>query len=945
MRELPASLWAARRPIAQVDIKASPQLPTLAIRSVYLDQVSDLAPAGGLVDREDELRGLAEFCAGDEPYMWWQGPPWAGKTALLSSFALNPPAGVRVISFFVTARLAGQADGSAFTDALLYQLPLLIGEEPPMWTSPTLRDAYRRRLLREAAFFVHQAGERLVLVVDGLDEDSGGRSEGLPSIASLLPKTCHHGLSVIVSSREHYLIPSDVSLDHPLFSCRIRSLRPSPYSVGIEREARNELQNLYRKDSAHRDVVGLVVASGSLSIADLEVLAGLPRDEVSRLFDGMLGRTMKESKNTIGTQAPHVYSFAHESLREEAINTLGAYQIFQYKTRIHDWADDFREAGWPQNTPDFLLTGYARTLGESAQEVQELARLADDMQRHARQRERLLGDSAALFEIDAAQRMLSAEVSPDMGMIAALTIRRYQLTTFNEAVPGTLPAVWVRLGEIETAKAIAFGIGGSFQDFALVGLATSLAEVRRQAEAEQVANAIQEPWCKANAFASVGQVQYVHDPHRALILVEQAKQIARSIRRGPQRIQALISIAIALQQIDPDSCLSMVAEAEEYVRENVTVDDRIMSASVLKNLLVEELVSLNIEWAESVADRLGCSSNSRRFNEAQNRVVLRQAIENAEDNALEDIVAETERDLLSADSSVTQGTELVYFCKILCDRQLWEHAERIARRVSHPYYQVRALSTLALNVAESDPERARSLAIECGEVARKWQPMLWLAEVLLGLFDCCVEARSWERAERVAHAMRPDFARLELASRRASALAEARLWDEAERVTREIEAVPGRIAAWSDLVRFMGAEDPGRAMRISAEAEQLCSTLEAARSRDDCLSRLASALAEARLWDEAERVTREIDPRWDNFYSTALTSLLSQLTAAIKSGRDEQARLMALQRARKIIASDLAGTGFARSLKVLGAISCEEGNYVFDMVDSRIKIRKYNDTR
>ena len=53
----------------------------------------------------------------EERYGWWQAEPWAGKSALAAWFVLHPPAGVRILSFFVTGRLAGQADSDAFTEA------------------------------------------------------------------------------------------------------------------------------------------------------------------------------------------------------------------------------------------------------------------------------------------------------------------------------------------------------------------------------------------------------------------------------------------------------------------------------------------------------------------------------------------------------------------------------------------------------------------------------------------------------------------------------------------------------------------------------------------------------------------------------------------------------------------------------------------------------------
>jgi hypothetical protein len=83
-------------------------------RSVYMEQVRQIFP-WELVHREAELAELAEFCTAPEggSYAWWQGPAWAGKSALMAWFVLHPPEGVRVVSFFITARYAGQSDRAA----------------------------------------------------------------------------------------------------------------------------------------------------------------------------------------------------------------------------------------------------------------------------------------------------------------------------------------------------------------------------------------------------------------------------------------------------------------------------------------------------------------------------------------------------------------------------------------------------------------------------------------------------------------------------------------------------------------------------------------------------------------------------------------------------------------------------------------------------------------
>ena len=68
---------------------------------------------------------MGEFCAGPDSYTWWQADPWAGKSALASWFVLHPPAGVDIVSFFITGRLIGEADSDAFLKAMTEQLDSL----------------------------------------------------------------------------------------------------------------------------------------------------------------------------------------------------------------------------------------------------------------------------------------------------------------------------------------------------------------------------------------------------------------------------------------------------------------------------------------------------------------------------------------------------------------------------------------------------------------------------------------------------------------------------------------------------------------------------------------------------------------------------------------------------------------------------------------------------
>lgn len=188
------------------------------VRSAYLEQVRRIAPAI-LHDREGELAQLATFCTGARqgPYLGWQADAGAGKTALLSWFVLNPPPGVRVVSFFVTTRYAGQGDRGAFIDVVLEQLAELLSRSMPAHLTEATRDPHLLGMLAEAAEACRRRGQRLVLVVDGLDEDRrAGTGPGSHSIAALLPARPVAGMRIIVAGRSGSPVPVDVPDRHPL---------------------------------------------------------------------------------------------------------------------------------------------------------------------------------------------------------------------------------------------------------------------------------------------------------------------------------------------------------------------------------------------------------------------------------------------------------------------------------------------------------------------------------------------------------------------------------------------------------------------------------------------------------------------------------------------------------------------------------------------------------
>jgi transcriptional regulator with XRE-family HTH domain/tetratricopeptide (TPR) repeat protein len=320
------------------------------VRFGYLEQVRQIAPAE-LVGRETELSELADFCLrpGRGAYVWWQAGPWAGKTALLSTFVLHPPAElaerVRIVSFFVTAGLAAQDTRDAFTDVMLEQLAALLGQSlPPVFPQAT-REAYLLDLLSQAAVACEKARRRLVLVVDGLDEDRGvTMGPGTYSIAGLLPADPPAGLRVIVAGRTNPPVPDDVPRRHPLRDpATIRPLAASSHASDVKNLANRELQRLLHGSVTEKDVLGLLTAArGGLTPRDLADLAGAPLWEAENILRTVTGRTFVSRPGTSGVgKNPEVYLLAHGELRAQAKEYLGS-QLHGYQGQLDAWASGNR---------------------------------------------------------------------------------------------------------------------------------------------------------------------------------------------------------------------------------------------------------------------------------------------------------------------------------------------------------------------------------------------------------------------------------------------------------------------------------------------------------------------------------------------------------------------------------------------------------------------------
>ncbi|MYV55324.1 hypothetical protein [Streptomyces sp. SID3212] len=450
--------------------------------------------AAEFADRGDELEDMAAFCAaGDSPgskdpslsYWRWLAPAWAGKSALMAHFVLHPPPDIDIVSFFITARLARQNDRAAFCEVVQRQLYALIGEEEPMATAYG-GDEQLRLALDRAARVSMGRGRRLVLLIDGLDEDRGVTSgPESHSIAALLPRIPPSGMRVVLAGRPHPPVPDDVPAGHPLRDTRIdHVLDVSPYAQAVRVDAERELLRLLNGGGLGRELVGLVAAAGGgLSAEDLARLAGTSPRLVERELNAVSGRGFRVSEphwgRRDGTAGPQVYLLAHEEVQQSAMDLLTEAELDGYRERLHTWAESWHRSGWPERSPEYLLRGYTQLLRER-KDSGRLVRLVCDPARHERLWEVSGSDLEALTEIAAAFDLIRGAASvedPDLDAAVRLAVHRDALHDRMERLPPGLIALWARLGHIDRAVSLAEAQGPSHRDFALGEVAEAVAEV------------------------------------------------------------------------------------------------------------------------------------------------------------------------------------------------------------------------------------------------------------------------------------------------------------------------------------------------------------------------------------------------------------------------------------------------------------------------------------
>jgi Trypsin-like peptidase domain/NACHT domain len=866
--------------------------------TAYQAQLSDIAPEQ-LHDRDAELADLVQFCAGDQPYAWWQAGPWAGKSALLSWFVLHPPAGVDVVSFFVTGRFSGQSDSDAFTDALIEQLAALTGEAPAAVLGARSRRGHSLRLLEAVARRSQEAGRRLVLVVDGLDEDVSAATDAVrPSIAALLPRRLPPQVRVLVASRPHPPLPSDVPGDHPLRMVSPRPLTPSPHALDLQIGAKNELGRLLKGAEFQRDVLGLITASGGgLTQHGLEELTGRPPYEIDDLLGGLFGRSVGGRVSptpAVGRPAERVYLFTHETLRAVAEEQYGE-SLARYRGRLHAWATDYQGRGWPAETPLYLLRGYPRLLAATG-DLGRLLGCATDRARHDRMLDLTGGDALAVTEISTATTLITQQPIPDLGALLLLAVARDHLTERNSRIPAELPAVWITLGHSARATALVNGVTNpETRVRALTSMVRAAIKAgdqdsaeRLAVVAEQHARTIIDLGSRVEALAWLIGIAGNHD--RADRLATTAEQHARAITDVGSQAHALTELTGAVAVAgDQDRAEQLASLAEQHARDIVDPDLR---AEVLAGLV---RVSNDHDRAERLAQEI-----TDPWWRTHALVGLVRTVATAGDRD------RAERLATAAEQEARRITDPGWRARALTDLAVTtsnrDHAERLAQKITDSGWRARALTGLVETAATAGyHDHAEQLATAAEQHARTIADPWWRVRLLAGLVEAVTKAGDYDHGERLATAaeqhtrtIADPWWRAHALTELATAVAAAgdhhhaeRLATAAEQHARNIIDPNARTQTLTRVVEAItAAGDQGRAERLATAAEQHARKISDPWRQADALITLARAVAAAGDHDHAEQLAGEItNPGWR---AQAMTELIRAVAAAGDQERAER---------------------------------------------------------
>ena len=379
------SVEEVRAGIQRLSDRPAGASPTRTVVADHIEEVRHLAP-DPLEDREREIAELEAFARGSKD-AWYamEAGMVSGKTALMSSFALNPPNDVRVVSFFAR-RIGGEGnDWKSFAYYVGAQLAEILGDEYIERVSgPASQDAEFRLLLRRAAVACRsdKNPQPLVLLIDGVDEDSYYErpdDAAAKSILSLLPRHLPDGVKVITASRPNPQPPEDIICDA---SRVVVSLNPS---IIAQKEINaTDIETFFKSDYAADIGAFIAACGGGLTVVELRQLVSryrrlenVPTREIESCVDHSPGRMLTSIKFVSGDREVTSYTLGHDAVLRSVLHEIAPHLVGEcggvedavwwaqirdkaltpYREVVRKWVEDQADEGWGMVTPNYLLSG------------------------------------------------------------------------------------------------------------------------------------------------------------------------------------------------------------------------------------------------------------------------------------------------------------------------------------------------------------------------------------------------------------------------------------------------------------------------------------------------------------------------------------------------------------------------------------------------------------
>ena len=351
---------------------------TTAVVARHFEEIRELAPPC-LKEREQELKKLNNFVFNsNDSWCIIEGKIASGKTALLSTFVLNPPLNTDVVSYFIS-RNRHNNNWEEFARSTYAQLSQILnkGYTKTIGIDKTSLDILLSLTAKECNS--DKKKKPLVIIIDGVDEDSYYEHPDdakTKSILSLLPTSPPEGVKVIISSR-----PSKSYLDKALNGVDRITLTPSP--VAAKFINRNEMKKFFRNEYSVHIGAFIAASNGALTVQDLRKLINMKFNKVSigsktieDCIEGNPGRMLVSTNVGFGGNEVLAYRLGHDAvmraiLREINPDKFGEgnetdddkwwaelrrKELAPYRNVIIKWIRDRVKDGWNSTTPRFMLS-------------------------------------------------------------------------------------------------------------------------------------------------------------------------------------------------------------------------------------------------------------------------------------------------------------------------------------------------------------------------------------------------------------------------------------------------------------------------------------------------------------------------------------------------------------------------------------------------------------